>query len=109
MEGTVTINRLSQLRNTYRIQCEKGTIEYNPFDMAKYFIYDSVKETHRKTIKTAKRKFNFMDVVKAMLEDFCVAIRENRDPIVTGQEGKKVIELIEECYQNRKRIDMPWL
>lgn len=109
VEGTVTISRLSQLRNIYRIQCENGTIEYSPFDMAKYFIYDSVKETHRKTIKTAKRKFNFMDAVKAMLEDFCVAIRENRDPIVTGQEGKKVIELIEECYRNRKRIDMPWL
>jgi predicted dehydrogenase len=108
VEGTVKISRLSQLRNTYRIQCEKGTIEYSPFDMAKYFIYDPVKETHRKTIKTAKRKFNFMDAVKAMLEDFCVAIRESRDPIVTGQEGKKAIEFIEKCYQNRKRIDMPW-
>lgn len=109
VEGTVTISRLSQLRNTYRIQCEKGTVEYSPFDMAQYFIYDSVKETHRKTIKTAKRKFNFVDAVKSMLEDFCTAIHENKDPKVSGQDGVKVIELIEECYQDRKRIDMPWL
>jgi predicted dehydrogenase len=109
VEGTVKISRLSQLRNNYRIKCEKGTIEYKPFDIAKYFIYDFVKEGHRKTVKAAKRRFNFTDAMKAMLEDFCVAIRENHDPIVTGQEGKKVIKLIEEYYQNRKRIDMHWL
>jgi predicted dehydrogenase len=109
VEGTVTISRLSQLRNTYRIQCEKGIIEYNPFDMAKYFIYDSVKETHRKTIKTAKRKFSFMDAVKAMLEDFCTAIREGGQPKIAGQEGIKTIEFIQECYQNKKQIDTPWL
>ncbi len=110
-EGSVTISRLSQLRNTYRIQCEKGTVEYNPFDMRKFFVYDNdpLKENRRRIFKATKRKFNLIDAMKVMIEDFCHAIREDREPMVTGKKGAKVIKLIDECYQNRTQIDMPWL
>lgn len=111
VEGTVTISRLSQLRNTYRINCEKGTIEYSPFDMKKFFTLDNdpLKKNRRKIFKATKSKFSYIDCMKAMIKNFCTAVHENGEPLVTGKEGIKVAKLIQECYQNRIQIDMPWL
>jgi len=110
-EGSVQVSRLSQLRNNYRINCEKGTIEYNPFDVRRFYIYenDSVSQSRPKIYRATRKQFSFIDAVKAMLKDFCAAVRENSDPLVTGQEGMRVIRFIQKCYENRQQIGMPWL
>jgi predicted dehydrogenase len=111
MEGSVQVSRLSQLKNNYQIECEKGTIEYNPFDTSGFYIYedDNLIGQRPKNYRATKRKFSFVDAVKAMLQDFCDAVCENREPLVTGLEGAKVIEFIQECYENRQQTRMPWL
>lgn len=111
MEGSVQVSRLSQLKNNYRIECEKGTIEYNPFDTRGFYLYenDNLLCQRPKIYRAAKRKFSFVDAVSAMLQDFCDAVRENSEPLVTGLEGARVIEFIQECYENRQQIRMPWL
>jgi predicted dehydrogenase len=111
INGSVRLSRLSQLRNTYLIKCKTGTIEYDPFDMSSFSIYDNETPTEKrqKTNRTTKKSFTFVDAVKAMLQDFCDAVHENSDPLVTGLEGARVIEFIQECYKNRQQIKMPWL
>lgn len=111
VDGSVRLSRLSQLRNTYRIQCEIGTIEYDPFDMISFSIYDneSLTEKRQKTNRATKKSFTFVDAVKSMLHDFCIAIRDDSAPMIKGTEGIKVLELIQKCYENKKLIEMSWL
>lgn len=45
----------------------------------------------------------------AQLVDVCAAIREHRAPLITGEDGARVIRLIERCYATRKSIQQPWL
>src|SRR5690606_13878604 len=45
---------------------------------------------------------------KFQIEDFIGAIREDREPLVTGEEGLKALALIRAIYQSsseRKRVD----
>src|SRR5690606_13249099 len=45
---------------------------------------------------------------KFQIEDFARAIREDRDPVVTGEEGLKALALIRAIYQSSaegKRVD----
>ena len=111
IEGSVQISRLSQLKNNYRIECEKGIIEYDPFDMRRFYISenDSVSQSQMKIYRSTRKEFSFIDAVKAMLNDFCAAVRENSDPLVTGQEGMRVIRFIQKCYENRQQIETPWI
>jgi predicted dehydrogenase len=111
INGSVRLSRLSQLRNTYRIKCKIGTIEYDPFDMSSFSIYynETLTEKRPKINRATKKSFTFVDAVKSMLHDFCIAIRDDRAPMITGTEGTKVLELIRKCYENKKPIEMPWL
>ncbi len=46
---------------------------------------------------------------KFQIEDFAAAIRENRDPVITGREGLKALALIRAIYESSdsgKRIDL---
>jgi predicted dehydrogenase len=111
VEGSVQVSRLSQLKNNYHIEFEKGTIAYNPFDTRGFYLYenDNFIGQRPRICRAAKRKFDFVEAVKAMLQNFCDAVRENSEPLVTGLEGARVIEFIQECYKNRQQTRMPWL
>jgi len=111
MEGSVQLSRLSQLRNNYRIQCEKGIIEYNPLNLERFYIYadDGLLQRRPRMYKATKRKSSFIDAVEAMLHNFSTAVLENTEPMATGEEAIRVIGFIQECYENRQQIRMPWL
>jgi predicted dehydrogenase len=111
IEGSVQISRISPLRNNYRIQCEKGIIEYNPLNLERFYIYadDGLLQRRPKMYKATKRKSSFIDAVEAMLHNFSAAVLENTEPMITGEEATRVIGFIQECYENRQRIRMPWL
>jgi predicted dehydrogenase len=111
IRGSIQMSRLSRLRNSYRIMCDKGTIEYDPFDMRRFYVYenDSVSQSRPKIYRATRKKFSLIDAVKAMLQDFCAAVSKNSEPLVTGLEGARVIEFIQKCYKNRQQTRMPWL
>lgn len=35
-------------------------------------------------------------------------IQDQLEPFVSGEEGRKVVELIQRCYENRRALEMPW-
>jgi len=43
------------------------------------------------------------------LADWLSAIEECRDPIVTAEEARKVVDLMESCYARRKPLQKPWI
>ena len=50
----------------------------------------------------------FHDVFVRQIDDFAAAIREKREPLVPGREGRRSLDLIEACYASRQPLEMPW-
>jgi predicted dehydrogenase len=48
------------------------------------------------------------DLCRHELEDFIGAIRQGREPLVNGSEGRKSVALIEACHAIRDTIEYPW-
>ncbi|WP_194778495.1 Gfo/Idh/MocA family protein [Pararhodonellum marinum] len=61
-------------------------------------------------IKEDTAHFNQIDAtvyyIQKQLEEFIAAIKENRDPMVTGEEGRRTVELFTAIYRS-KRDKMP--
>jgi predicted dehydrogenase len=49
------------------------------------------------------------DVFRRQFNDFIAAIAERREPLVSGHQGRRSIELIDECYRSRRELPQPWL
>jgi len=49
------------------------------------------------------------DLVAAEHEDFFNAIKLGRPLSVSGEEGRKSVELIEACYAERRLLKLPWV
>jgi predicted dehydrogenase len=48
------------------------------------------------------------EVFARQFADFQQAIREGVDPLVSGHEGRRSVELLERCYQERLPLIHPW-
>ena len=49
------------------------------------------------------------DVFRRQFADFAVAIRDGREPFIPGREGRRSIQLIEDCYASRQPLSQPWI
>ena len=52
------------------------------------------------------------DIAAAMfmlqLDDWISSIENKREPLVTGKEGRRVVDFMESCYASRKPLEKPW-
>lgn len=46
---------------------------------------------------------------RAQLDDFIGAVRERRDPYVTGESALEALAVIETAYARRRPMPQPWL
>jgi predicted dehydrogenase len=109
--GVVELSRTRNLRNSWIIRGERGTLEVekglNPL------IHLETKNqgvvlTGQVTRDDAADK-DLRDVFRRQLDDFADAILSHRQPFVPGQEGKRAVELIETCYASRQSLKQPWM
>lgn len=103
IEGFIKLSRLSILKNKYKIYFENGFIEWDPL-YSKHFYSHNYAKKAKKTSRVAK-EFPVGD----MINDFILSIEHDRKPLVSGEDGLKVIELIEKCYHSRKSLPLKWL
>lgn len=108
VEGKVTISRLSVLRNRYKFAFENGFVELDPVVwnplLPKRIHVTKFSERGTQLIKI-KREFPMLD----LLFDFVSAVQYSENPLASGEDGLKVIELIEKCYRSRKLLPFEWL
>ena len=108
VEGKVTISRLSVLRNRYKFVFENGFVELDPVGwdplVHRRIHVTKFSERGKKLIKI-KRESPVLD----LLSDFISAVQFNKNPLASGEDGLKVIELIENCYRSRKPLPFEWL
>jgi predicted dehydrogenase len=108
--GRVELSRTRMLRNTWLFQGERGTVEvdswgYDP--IIRVELGNNILLSGR-TLQRGSVAHTKTLVFNRQLEDFASAIRGGQDPFVSGEEGKRAVELIERCYAVKQPLIYPW-
>jgi predicted dehydrogenase len=124
VKGIVRLSRDWPLPNSCVFDCEKGWLEYScdVTDRIKWGLYGasySMKaELHKdyndsfrigESVFVAKPSTQPLDYFTAQLRNVVGAIRGKDSLRVPGTEARKVIALIETCYESRELLPMAWL
>jgi predicted dehydrogenase len=111
LEGTVEISRTRNLRNTCVFEGERATLEVGIWDpdpviSLRFGDREMALEGHAR--KPGDGSLSFQESFVRQIDDFAAAVREGREPRVSGREGRRSIALVEACYAVRKPWVMPW-
>jgi predicted dehydrogenase len=105
-EGIVKISRLVPVDTMYVFQGTRGTLRAHPFSFdTLYITIDNIGESELRAIKRSRISSYF----EAQILNFIENIVRGVPLIVDGREGRRVVELIEHCYQRRQKMEAPWL
>jgi predicted dehydrogenase len=111
LRGTVEVSRTRNLRNTCVFEGERASLEVGIWDPDPAIVL-RVGSQELSLSGQARRKdgpaLAFQDVFVRQIDDFAAAIREGREPLVPGREGRRSLDLIEACYAARRPLEMPW-
>jgi len=102
----IFLNRLNDLKTTFVIEGEKGSLKGELFQWHKLELTDNNGQTS--TIKLKVPYKTYPAHVLPIFENFLKLIQGEAEPLVSGIQVLSSIEWIEECYQNRKRFQMTW-
>ena len=112
LKGTVELSRMRNLRNTVRIYAEKGLLEIGcQFPSSISLHLPSGKLLLEGDVKRAMQlqQTSFLTVVRRQLDDFAHAILDGTSPFVSSTDAIHSIRLIQDCYQHRQDLELPWL
>ncbi|MBN2457216.1 MAG: Gfo/Idh/MocA family oxidoreductase [Sedimentisphaerales bacterium] len=108
--GIVELSRVRNLRNTYRLNGDKASLELGlDFNSTICLKPNNGYGLEGKINSSESTSGSFLDIVCQQLQDFATAVRENRKPFVKATDAKKSVALIEDCYWKRLRLNQPWL
>jgi predicted dehydrogenase len=108
--GVVELSRIRDLRNVYTIHGERGTLEVGTrFDSSiRLRINGQDIVLSGRAVRDGATEMTKPSPFSRQLYDFANAVLDHREPLVPGQEGKRGVELIEECYAVRQPLKYPW-
>jgi predicted dehydrogenase len=113
VEGTIEFSRTRNLRNTAIIRGEQGELEVALWKNSLVLRYPGAPlEVRGEAAAQLREKIQGqtnVDFIAAEQEDFFQAIRDNRPPEVSGEDGMQVVRFVETCYQKRQPLDLSWL
>ena len=114
-KGTVHLSRDWNTANSYEIEFERGTLSLraghgeqmelrlrdSPFSLAGI--------SQNRAAGAQPTAADFQQAFLAQLRDVITAVQTGGQPKVSAEEGIRSLRLIEQCYRERKLMDMPWL
>ena len=109
--GTVEISRTRNLANTCLFEGERASLEvgiWDPDPSIRLLLADREVALDGRARRTEGSGVDFLEAFVRQIEDFAAAIREGREPHVSGREGRRSQALIEECYARRQPLELPW-
>lgn len=66
-----------------------------------------VREAHGERVITHQRTLTFPEIMAVQLRQFAQAVRGAGAPLATGEDGARVVELIERCYRSKAGRPLP--
>ncbi len=108
-EGTVTLSRTRDLRNTWILEGERGTLEVTrAFDADIRWTIRGEALDLSGGFKRGDEPADPFDCFHAQWADFENAIQTGKPPLLSGEEGRRGVELIEACRAVAKPIERSW-
>jgi predicted dehydrogenase len=107
--GLIEASRTRQLRNTCIISGERGVLEIGLWTSMGLLKLEIINQSIPLKAEDSDLKEVWRDVFRRQFNDFIAAIAERREPLVSGRQGRRSIELIDECYSSRRELPQPWL
>ena len=104
--ATLRMSRTSELKHFIRIQTAEAFIDLPTYSRDHFFV-ESNGTRQRVECRVAGGDEEHLWPARDQLIDFADAIESGRPPKVTGEEGARVIQLIEACYMAKKRRPLP--
>jgi predicted dehydrogenase len=108
----VLVSKLRELPSTCRLEFERGTLLVEdagsePRSRIRLIASD-VEWAPAHAARDSARPPTRRDMFARQLADFAQAISEGRDPLVSGREGRRSVQLLERCYAARRPLIHPW-
>ena len=114
LAGRVEISRSRDLANTCVFTFERARLEVGIWDPDPPVTLTAAGTGTGVLLAGRARRpraagLGFNDAFRRQLDDLAAAVREGREPAITGADGRRSIALIEACYAAREPLDLPWL
>ena len=107
--GVMEVSRTRALRNTCIFEGERGTLEVGFWDKLGVVTLNIPNQPIMLKAAETEASEPWREVFRRQFADFAVAIRDGREPFIPGREGRRSIQLIEDCYASRQPLSQPWI
>ena len=101
----VKLSWLSKLNNTLQIIGSKGAVEAGVYDQKRYVLKKGGKS---QGVNVASPIKDYYDCANVLIANFVAAIEKKESLLISAADVSTSIELIDECYLNAKRFNLPW-
>lgn len=105
--GEVRLSWLSRLRNHYRITCEHGSIRGGVYDLDRLWIRDA--KGRESMVRPGGPGQDRDALAERMLANFVGVVEGREEPLIPAEEVAESIRVIDRCYRQRERMELPWL
>ncbi len=102
----ITLNRLCELQNTFRVVGERGAMEGGIFNWKQVSFKKNTGNVEVKKLRSPAK--NYPGFVIPIVDNFIAVINGLQSPLVSGKDVLPSIDFIHECYERRKHFDFPW-
>lgn len=102
----IFINRLNDIDCSYEIRGKLGVIKGKVFEWDKIMISQDHDIFAEKRLPCMAK--NYPSFVQPIIDNFVNVVAKEEQPLVSGIDVQDSIELIEDCYLQRNRFELPW-
>ena len=108
--GVVELSRTRDLRHSVILTGERGELEVETkFDsQVEIRLSGEASYLTGRTLRDDDPNEGVTDIFRRQLGEFASAIREKREPLVSGVEARRAVALMEECRAKRQPLELPW-
>ncbi len=119
-KGTVQLSRDWKTSSLYVLEFERGTLRLEAGEAEQLNLqisgsslvlegYLKDQEDLNSPVETVMPALTFQQAFLAQLKDLIFAVQTGGQPAISAEEGIRSLRLIEQCYQKRMLMEMPWL
>ncbi len=105
-EIQVFLNRLVEFESAYTVQGDRGTLRGNVFNWSSLWLERPGQETSPVTLGLAPQ--TYPEFVEPIVANFVEVLAGRAQPRVSGTSVLNSLRLIDEYYEKRQRMPMPW-